>query len=104
MGWVESKACADAARSYLSTFYRDFDECVEWEARQWVQRPAIMGWFWAPVKRHAARVPGCPGLYLANTTIESQVGPVDISAHAALQATAAIEEDLRSRAGNALAR
>ena len=93
VGWPESRATADAARVYLSTFYADFDECVEWEARQWVVRPAVMGWFWAPVERHGVRVPGCPGLYLANTTIESQVGPVDISAHAALDATRAVLED-----------
>jgi hypothetical protein len=88
--WVETKATADAARSYLSAYYRDLDECVEWEARSWVQRPAIMGWFWAPVRRHGVAVPGCRNLYLANTTIESDAGPVDISAKAALDATRAI--------------
>ncbi len=90
IGWAETKATADAARAYLSTFYADFDDCVEWEARQWVQRPAIMGWFWAPVRRHGVEVPGCPGLYLANTTIESDAGPVDISARAGLDAARAI--------------
>ena len=93
LGWSETRATADAARAYLSSFYADFDACVEWEARQWVTRPAIMGWFWAPVRRHGVRVPGCPGLYLANTTIESQVGPVDISAHAALEASRALLAD-----------
>jgi phytoene dehydrogenase-like protein len=90
IGWAETKTTADAARAYLSTFYEDFDDCVEWEARQWVQRPAIMGWFWAPVRRHGVEVPGCPGLYLANTTIESDAGPVDISARAGLDAARAI--------------
>ena len=88
--WPETKATADAARAYLSTFYSDIDDCVEWEARQWVQRPAIMGWFWAPVRRHGVEVPGCPGLYLANSTIESDAGPVDISARAGLDAARAI--------------
>ena len=88
--WAETKATADAARAYLSSFYADFDDCVEWEARQWVQRPAVMGWFWAPVRRHGVEVPGCPGLYLANTTIESDAGPVDISARAGLDAARAI--------------
>jgi len=55
-----------------------------------VQRPAIMGWFWAPVRRHGVEVPGCPCLYLANTTIESDAGPVDISARAGLDAARAI--------------
>jgi phytoene dehydrogenase-like protein len=90
IGWDETRATADAARQYLSAFYLDFDECVEWEARQWVQRPAIMGWFWAPVRRHGSDVPGCPGLYLANTTIESGAGPVDINAHAGLLAARAM--------------
>lgn len=88
--WAQTRATADAARAYLSTFYADLDECVEWEARQWVQRPAVMGWFWAPVRRHGVEVPGCPDLYLANTTIESDAGPVDISARAGLDAARAI--------------
>ncbi|NQZ96718.1 MAG: NAD(P)-binding protein [Myxococcales bacterium] len=93
IGWDETKATADAARRYLSSCYADFDDCVEWEARQWVQRPAVMGWFWAPVRRHGVRVPGCPGLYLANSTIESDAGPVDISAQAGMQAARAILAD-----------
>ncbi|MFQ5514648.1 MAG: hypothetical protein ACE5FG_09420 [Myxococcota bacterium] len=39
------------------------------------------------MERHGPRVPGCRGVVLAGTTIESDAGPVDISAHAALQAT-----------------
>jgi len=90
MGWEESRATIDAARRYLSAFYLDLDECVEWESRQWVQRPGVMGWFWAPVRRHGVDVPGCPGLYLANSTIESGAGPVDINAHAGLLAAQAM--------------
>jgi phytoene dehydrogenase-like protein len=93
IGWDETRATADAAREYLSTFYADLDDCIEWEARQWVQRPAVMGWFWAPVRRHGIRVPGCPGLYLANTTIESDAGPVDICAQAGMDAARAIVAD-----------
>jgi phytoene dehydrogenase-like protein len=93
IGWDETRATADAAREYLSSFYADLDDCIEWEARQWVQRPAVMGWFWAPVRRHGIRVPGCPGLYLANTTIESDAGPVDICAQAGMDAARAILAD-----------
>jgi phytoene dehydrogenase-like protein len=93
IGWLESRATLAAARAYLSRFYADFDACVEWEARQLVERPAIMGWFWAPVSRHGVRAPGCDALYLANTTIESDAGPVDISAHAGLAAARAVLED-----------
>jgi phytoene dehydrogenase-like protein len=89
-GWPETEAVIAAARRYLSTYYLDFDECVEWEAREWMQRPGMMGWFWAPVRRHGVHVPGCPGLYLANTTFESDAGPVDISAHSGLEAARAI--------------
>ena len=35
-------------------------------------------------------MPGCEGLYLANTTIESDSGPVEICAHAGLLASHAI--------------
>ncbi|MEE8313982.1 MAG: hypothetical protein V3R91_06645, partial [Myxococcota bacterium] len=91
--WDETRATIEAARAYLRVFYSDFDECVEWEALQWVSRPAVMGWFWAPVERHGVRVPGCEGLYLANTTIESDAGPVDISAHAGLEAARALLDD-----------
>ena len=92
--WDETRATIEAARTYLRAFYSDFDECVEWEAIQWVARPAVMGWFWAPVERHGVRVPGCEGLYLANTTIESDAGPVDISAHAGLEAARALLADV----------
>ena len=93
VSWESLRGTIEAARAYLATFYADFDECVEWEAIQYVDRPAVMGWFWAPVRRHAVRAPGCEGLFLANTTIESDAGPVDISAHAGLQAARAILGD-----------
>jgi phytoene dehydrogenase-like protein len=93
--WSESRAALEALRAYLGSFYSDFDACVEWEARQWVTRPAVMGWFWAPVARHGVRVPGCDALYLASTTIESDAGPVDIAAEAGLAAARAVLEDER---------
>ena len=43
-----------------------------------------------PVRRHGVSVPRCPGLYLANSTIESGAGPVDINAHAGLLAAQAM--------------
>jgi len=90
IGWRETRDAADAAREYLTSFYEDLEDCIEWEAHQWMQRPAVMGWFWAPVVRHGTEVPGCRNLYLANTTLESDSGPVDICADAALRATRAI--------------
>lgn len=88
--WSETKRTLDAMRATLREIYRDFDDCVTWEAYQWVQRPAAMAWFWAPVRRHSVAVPGCDALYLANTTIESDSGPVEICAHAGLLASQAI--------------
>ena len=61
VGWEETRATAAAAREYLSSVYADLDACVEWEARQWVQHPAVMGWFWAPgapSRRSRAGLPG----------------------------------------------
>ena len=89
-GWAETRAAIDRVVAYLREFYLDFDECVEWSAPQWIERPACLAWFWAPVVRHGAEVPGCPGLWLASTTIESEAGPVDIGAHAGLEAARAI--------------
>jgi hypothetical protein len=76
--------------AYLRSFYLDLDACVEWSATQWIERPACLAWYWAPLLRHGVHVPGCPGLYLASTTFESEAGPVDISAHAGLEAARAI--------------
>ena len=55
-----------------------------------------MAWFWAPVHRHGVRVPGSEGLLLANTTIESDAGPVDICAYAALEAATSFLPRARS--------
>lgn len=88
--WSETKRTLDAMRATLREIYLDFDDCVRWEAYQWVQRPAAMAWFWAPVRRHPVAVPGCESLYFANTTIESDSGPVEICAHAGLLASHAI--------------
>jgi phytoene dehydrogenase-like protein len=91
--WAETRAWADAARAYLGTFYADLDECVEWQSYQYMARPGMMGWFWAPVRRHGIRAPGVRNLYFANTTIESEASPVDISAQAGLEAARAVLQD-----------
>lgn len=88
--WPETRATIAGARDYLHQYYADLDDCIEWEAFQWMTRPGMMGWFWAPVRRHGIRYPNCEGLYFANTTIESDAGPVDISAHAGLLVAQAI--------------
>jgi len=90
--WRETQRSLEAMRATLRELYLDFDDCVFWEAYQWVQRPAAMAWFWAPVRRHPVPVPGCEALYFANTTIESDAGPVEICAHAGLSAAEAILE------------
>ena len=91
--WHESRATIEGVRDYLRRYYLDLDECVEWSAYQYVERPAIFAWYWAPLLRHGVQVPGCEGVYLASTTIESDAGPVDIAAHAGLEAARAILAD-----------
>ena len=93
VSWQESKKQIGRVRDYLYEFYSDLDECVEWSAYQLVERPACLAWIWAGVKRHGVRVPGVDGLYIASTTMESDGGPVDIGAHAGLEASKAISED-----------
>ncbi len=88
--WEDSAPRIARVEDYLRRFYADFDDCVEWSERQWVQRPACMAWYWAPLRRHGLRVPGCEGLYLASATCESDAGPVDVAAHAGLEAARAI--------------
>jgi len=78
---------------HLHEYYVDLDRCIEWSAYGYVARPACLAWYWAPISRHGTRVAGCERLYLANTTVESDAGPVDISAHAGLLAAEAILED-----------
>ncbi|MCH2171392.1 FAD-dependent monooxygenase [Myxococcota bacterium] len=89
-GWRETREVLDAARATLEVLYSDFDDCVEWQAYQWVKRPAAMAWFWAPVRRHGLCPPGCEDLYLATSTFESEAGPVDVCAHAGVEAARAI--------------
>ncbi len=93
VAWSEARASIERVLAYLRSFYLDLDACVEWSATQWIERPACLAWYWAPLLRHGVHVPGCPGLYLASTTFESEAGPVDISAHAGLEAARAILEE-----------
>jgi hypothetical protein len=96
--WRGSAPVLERVVGYLRELYLDFEDCVEWSARQWVERPSCMAWYWAPVERHGPRAPGCPGVYLAGATIESDSGPVDVSAHAALQVCEALARDREGRA------
>jgi len=93
-GWDAARRAIQQVIDYLHHFYRDLDECLEWAELQWVAPPACLSWYWAPLERHGVRAPGCPGLYLAGSTIESDAGPVDIGAHAGLLAATSILEDL----------
>ncbi len=88
--WEVSRQRIERVRDYLRRFYVDFDDCCEWSELQWVQRPSCMAWYWAPLRRHGLRVPGCDGLFLASSTNESDAGPVDVAAHAGLEAARAI--------------
>jgi phytoene dehydrogenase-like protein len=90
--WGELEAALARAKAHLRKFYLDLDECTEWDADQYVRRPAMTGWYWAPVERHPVRVAGCEDLFIASATVESDTGPADISAHAGLLAAQAILE------------
>ena len=82
--------------AHLRRFYVDLDECVEWSGIQRIERPACLAWYWAPIVRHGVGFPGCERLWLASTTFESEAGPVDIAAHAGLEAAHAILESDRA--------
>ena len=91
--WARSRARLETLLAYLRSFYLDLDACLEWSAVQWVERPALLAWQWSGVPRHGVRAPGCEGVYLAGTTFESEAGPIDIAAHAGLEAARAVQED-----------
>ncbi len=95
-GFSESREAIDRLVGHLRNFYRDLDDCIEWSALQFVARPACLAWYWSTTKRHGVRMPGCADLYLASTTFESDAGPIDIAAHAGLEASRAILEDTQS--------
>ena len=80
------------AKDYIRSVYADLDDCIEWESDRFVNEPPAVaaGWYWAPVKRHGVRVPGCRNLYVASSTIEGDVGTVDGSAYAGLESARAI--------------
>ena len=88
--WTGMRAKVDRIALHLRDYYLDFDECVLWSAHQYLSSPAFLSWYWAPVQRHGVRATGCESLYLASTTIESDAGPIDIAAHAGLEAAFAI--------------
>ena len=53
--------------------------------------PAVAaGWYWAPVRRHGIRMPGCRDLFIPSSTIEGDVGTVDGAAWAGLETARAI--------------
>ena len=80
--WTVARAHLDTAIAYLRQYYADLDDCIEWNAYQYVPAPQSMSWSWAPVKRHDLTVPGVQGLLLASATLEAPAGIVDISAYA----------------------
>lgn len=85
-GWEASRAAIDRLAAHLREFYVDLDDCIEWSGLQLIARPACLAWFWSPLLRHGVRVPGCERLWIASTSFESDAGPVDIGAHAGLEA------------------
>ena len=91
--WGDSRRLMEDVITYLRQYYADLDDCLEWSSYQYVERPAILAWYWAPVERHGVRLPDLDGLYLASTTIESDAGPVDIAAYAGLEAAREILAD-----------
>jgi phytoene dehydrogenase-like protein len=91
--WETSRSAVDRILTHLRDFYLDLDACIEWHAHQAVSRPALLAWYWAPLLRHGIRAPGVGGVYLASATFESDAGPIDICAHAGLEAAHAILED-----------
>jgi len=93
--WPAARAALKRVRDCMAGFYADLEECVEWSGVQWVERPALVGWQWSGIPRHGARAPGLGGLYLAGSTLESDAGPVDVDAHAGLEAARAVIEDGR---------
>jgi len=90
LAWQDAEAIVECSVATLRRFYRDLDGDVIWSARQWVARPSCMAWTWAPVERHAIATPELPGAWLAGSTFESEAGPVDIAAHAGLEAARGI--------------
>lgn len=88
--WPTMRARVDLIVEHLRAYYLDFDDCVLWSAYQYLSAPAFLSWYWAPVPRHGVRAPGLESLFLAGTTIESDAGPIDIAAHAGLEAALAI--------------
>lgn len=90
IAWSDSRVSIDRVVEHLHRFYLDLDACIEWCGYQAIARPACLAWYWSPVVRHGVEVPGCDGVFLASTTFESEAGPVDIAAHAGLEAARAI--------------
>jgi len=90
LAWEEARALAERTIARLRSFYADIDACVSWSALQWVARPSCMAWYWAPVERHGLAAPELPGVLFAGSTFESEAGPVDVAAHAGLEAARAV--------------
>ena len=38
--WAESREAITHMIDYLKHFYLDLEECIEWSAIQWIERPA----------------------------------------------------------------
>ena len=80
------------AKAYLRSLYSDIDECIEWEADRFINdSPAVaVGWYWVPTKRHELQLSEFPGLYLASSTLEGDMGTVDGAAYSGLASARSI--------------
>ena len=85
--WPTLDAKLQHAKAYLHDVYPDLEECLEWQADRYIDTtPAVAaGWYWAPVKRHGLRMPGCRNLFIPSSTNEGDVGTVDGCAWAGLE-------------------
>ncbi|GIW40524.1 MAG: hypothetical protein KatS3mg076_1101 [Candidatus Binatia bacterium] len=92
--WEDAKHELDEARGYLSRFYVDFEDCIEWSSYQYVESPQVTGWYWAPVERHSVEVPGVEGLFFAGSTVEAPAGIVDLAAYSGREAARKAQEFL----------
>jgi hypothetical protein len=85
--WPALDAKLQHAKAYIHGVYPDLAECIDWESDRYVDAPPAVaaGWYWAPVKRHGIRMPGCRDLFIPSSTIEGDVGTVDGAAWAGLE-------------------
>jgi phytoene dehydrogenase-like protein len=91
--WKDAEEALDLGVDYLTHYYSDLEDCIEWSRYQYVSRPAVLLWYARPVYRHPTKISTIDGLFVGSASSESVASYLDIECEAGLRAACLADEE-----------